>query len=148
MRFSCPASRVSLASIPIALGGSVPDVVVHVPARPDFVHVLRTAVAGVAARMNFTFDAIEDLRIAVDEACAHLLGVSAPASMLTVRITPSDRELAVLASTDAEPAQWPPPGARQTLTWQILSALADDVDFERDGTGAALRLRKRGAESA
>ncbi len=110
--------------------------------------MLRTAVASVAARMNFTFDAIEDLRIAVDEACAHLLGVSAPASTLTMRMTPNGGDLAVLASTDAEPADWPPAGAQQTLAWQILSALADDVAFERDGRGAALRLRKRGVETA
>lgn len=124
------------------------DVIVRVPARPDFVHVFRTAVASVAARLNFTFDAIDDLRIAVDEACAHLLGVSAPASTLTLRITPDGHELAVVASTDAEPAQWPPPGARQTLAWQILSALADEVAFEREGGGAALRLRKRGLRPA
>lgn len=119
---------------------------VQVPARADFVHVLRSAVASVAARLNFTFDAIEDLRIAVDEACAHLLGVTSQASRLTLRLTPDGETLGILASTDAHPQAWPPAGARQTLAWQILSALADEVEFERDGTGPALRLRKRGGE--
>lgn len=123
------------------------DIVVRIPARPEYVHVLRTAVASVAARLDFTYDAIDDLRIAVDEACAHLLGVSSSAGTMTLRITPHGRDLVVLASTDSDPGQWPPPGAKQTLAWQVLNALADEVVFEREGSGAALRLLKQGLES-
>ncbi|MCA1833805.1 MAG: ATP-binding protein [Actinomycetota bacterium] len=124
----------------------MPDIIVQIPARPEFVHVLRSAVASVAARLDFTYDAIDDLRIAVDEACAHLLGVSPVASKMTLRMTPDGHDLVVLAFTDAEPQAWPPPGAKQTLAWQVLSALADEVVFEREGLGPALRLTKRGLE--
>ena len=41
------------------------------PADGAYLSVLRTATAGLAARLDFTLDEIEDLRIAVDEACAH-----------------------------------------------------------------------------
>ena len=40
--------------------------------------MLRTATAGLAARLDFTLDEIEDLRIAVDEACALLLPDAVP----------------------------------------------------------------------
>jgi hypothetical protein len=45
----------------------------RVPASGAYLAVLRTAAAGLAARLDFTLDDIEDLRIAVDEACALLL---------------------------------------------------------------------------
>src|SRR4051794_10915312 len=50
------------------------DVVeLRVPAQPAYLAVLRTATAGLAARLDFTLDEIEDLRMAVDEACAILM---------------------------------------------------------------------------
>ena len=42
-------------------------------ARDAYLSVLRDATAGLAARLDFTLDEIEDLRIAIDEACAMLL---------------------------------------------------------------------------
>ena len=45
-------------------------VVLVVPADGSYLAVLRTATAGLAARLQFTLDEIEDLRIAVDEAPA------------------------------------------------------------------------------
>ena len=46
------------------------QVTVRMPAEGAYLSVLRTATAGLAARLDFTLDEIEDLRIAVDEACA------------------------------------------------------------------------------
>jgi hypothetical protein len=45
----------------------------RVPADTAYVAVLRTTTAGLAARLDFTLDDIEDLRIAVGEACAMVL---------------------------------------------------------------------------
>src|SRR3954453_12720529 len=45
----------------------------RVPADPAYLAVIRTATAGLAARLDLTLDEIEDLRIAVDEACGLLL---------------------------------------------------------------------------
>ena len=50
-----------------------PDVELRIPADSAYVAVLRMATAGLAARLDFTLDDIEDLRIAVDEACAMVL---------------------------------------------------------------------------
>src|SRR5215469_3842257 len=46
------------------------QVTVRMPADGAYLSVLRTATAGLAARLDFTLDEIEDMRIAVDEACA------------------------------------------------------------------------------
>lgn len=119
------------------------EIRVSIPARPDFVHVLRSVIASVAALLNFPYDGIDDLRIAVDEACAHLLSIRSPAHDLALVIRPADDELEVIASIDADSIEWPPSGARQTLTWQVLSALADEADFERTDRGPAIRFAKR-----
>ena len=57
-----------------ALPGPDGDVVtVEVPADVSYVSTLRLTAAGLAARCELTIDDIEDLRLAVDEACALLL---------------------------------------------------------------------------
>ncbi|WP_276310237.1 anti-sigma B factor RsbW [Bacillus salacetis] len=39
-----------------------------IPAKPEFVGVIRLTLSGIASRMGFTYDAIEDLKIAASEA--------------------------------------------------------------------------------
>jgi serine/threonine-protein kinase RsbW len=56
--------------------GAVPAtdrVEVTFPARPEFVSVARLVAATVAARQEFTYDEIEDVKLAVGEACASLI---------------------------------------------------------------------------
>ena len=57
-------------------------IAVCMPAEGAYLSVLRTATAGLAARLDFTLDEIEDLRIAVDEACAMLLSQAIPGTSL------------------------------------------------------------------
>ena len=69
----------------------------RVPASGAYVSVLRTAAAGLAARLDFTIDDIEDLRIAVDEACAVLLPLADADARLTARfdLEPGSLQVAV-----------------------------------------------------
>lgn len=41
----------------------------RIPCRPEFVGVARLAILGVASRMKFSYDQVEDVRLAVGEAC-------------------------------------------------------------------------------
>jgi serine/threonine-protein kinase RsbW len=120
----------------------MPVISISIPARAEYVHVLRSVIASIAALRNFSYDDIDDLRIAVDEACAHLLAVRAPARSLRLRVAPSDSAIEVIASTDAAAGEWPQPGSDQTLTWQVLSALAEETSFERAEEGPAIRFAK------
>src|SRR6476469_9562108 len=58
------------------------DVELRIPADGAYVSVLRTTTAGLAARLDFPIDDIEDLRIAVGEACAMVLPLADPDSQL------------------------------------------------------------------
>jgi serine/threonine-protein kinase RsbW len=42
---------------------------IHIPSDTEFVRVVRLAVSGVASRMDFSYDDIEDIKLAVSEAC-------------------------------------------------------------------------------
>jgi serine/threonine-protein kinase RsbW len=47
---------------------------IRIPASPAYLQVVRLIAAGLAARLGFTIDDIEDLKIAVDELSAYLTG--------------------------------------------------------------------------
>jgi serine/threonine-protein kinase RsbW len=118
------------------------EITVTVPARPDFLHVVRSVMASVAARLDLGYDDIEDLRIAVDEAGAELLSDAGRASYLSLTITPSGDRLEVVVCTDGDVGEWPPPGLEGRLIWQVLSALTDTPRFERYQGNPAMRLVK------
>ena len=42
---------------------------IRIPASAEWVRVVRLAVAGIAGRMGFSFDEVEDIKLAVAEAC-------------------------------------------------------------------------------
>jgi serine/threonine-protein kinase RsbW len=44
---------------------------IKIPAKPDYVGVARLVVSGVANRMGFSYDDIEDVKLAVAEACTN-----------------------------------------------------------------------------
>jgi serine/threonine-protein kinase RsbW len=116
-------------------------VVLRLPAAGAYLSVLRTATAGLAARLDFTLDEIEDLRIAVDEACAMLLASAVPgadvevefeltAGLLRVSVT-------VLTLDGVEPS-------RDTFAWTVLSSLAGEVGSRVDGDNrVTIDLQKR-----
>src|SRR6478735_186614 len=61
------------------------DVELRIPADGAYVSVLRTTTAGLAARLDFPIDDIEDLRIAVGEASAMVLPEADEAADLVCR---------------------------------------------------------------
>src|SRR5882757_1438030 len=98
---------------------------VKMPAESAYLSVLRTAAAGLAARLDFTLDEIEDLRIAIDEACAMLLAQAIPGTHLECVFELGADLVTITVSVTAAEARMP---ARDTFAWTVLSALAGSVD--------------------
>ncbi len=121
-------------------------VIATVPPRPEYVRVLRAVARAVAARLDFTYDRIEDLHLVVDEACAAVLALPAVATTLKMRLTPSRDHVVVFVCSDAdvEAQGWPPPNVRESLAWQVLSAMADVASFELTEEGPSVRVGFRG----
>jgi serine/threonine-protein kinase RsbW len=123
-------------------------VVVTIPARPEVVHILRSVAASVASRSDLTIDAIDDLRIAVDEACAQLISAAPDAATLTMIADAEGERAEVQLCTSGKVATWPPDGLQRTLAWQVLNGLADEVSFGRAPQGPSVVIRKRGVARA
>ena len=113
-----------------------------VPASGAYLGVLRTATAGLAARLQFTLDEIEDLRIAVDEACAILLAVAALDAELACRFTVTDDTLTVEAAVPAASRAVRLPSG-ESFAWQVLSALTDEVSAQVINGRVMIQLTKR-----
>ena len=116
-------------------------VVLVVPADGSYLAVLRTATAGLAARLQFTLDEIEDLRIAVDEACAILLSIASDKTEVTSQFEVTDSALSIDVSVPISGPGTLPGG--NSFSWQVLTALAGEVNAKTDGDRAAIRLTKR-----
>ena len=120
---------------------------VCMPAEGAYLSVLRTATAGLAARLDFTLDEIEDLRIAVDEACAMLLAQAIPGTNLECDFALGADLITITVSGVAAQPCTP---ARDTFAWTVLSALAGDVDsrLEPDDRVAIVLRKQRGASGS
>ena len=132
-----------------AAGSPADRVELRVPADPAYLAVLRTATAGLAARLDLTLDEIEDLRIAVDEACALVLGDSAgdgqpparPQDTLLARFELGPQGLCVQVSG---PAQELPD--RSSFAWAVLEALVGSLETGVDDEGRrSIRLEHGGS---
>ena len=100
---------------------------IRMPADGAYLSVLRTATAGLAARLDFTLDEIEDMRIAVDEACAMLLSQAIPGSDLECDFTLGADAMTVSVSVSCLAPRVP---AGDTFAWTVLTALAGSVDAQ------------------
>ena len=103
--------------------------VLRLPAQGAYLSVLRTATASLASRLDFTLDDIEDLRIAVDEACAMLLTQAVAGANLECAFELSADTIAVNVSV---PTIDGVPPSRDTFAWTVLTALAGEVDARVD----------------
>ena len=126
------------------------DVVqLDVPAQPAYVAVVRTAAAGLAARADLTLDRIEDLRIAVDEACALLLHrrtAEDESDEATIRCLFTVEDDALTVDISGPQVELPEPTA---FAWAVLDALVDALRTGEDpddeaGPSTWLRLSVRG----
>ncbi len=116
--------------------GETEEVVLRVPAAPAYLAVLRTATAGLAARLDMTLDEIEDLRIAVDEAAALLMEGGGENAELVAGFTIEPDALSVRVTGPA--ATLPEP---HSFAWAVLEALAGEVETGTVDGGTWVRLR-------
>jgi len=116
---------------------------VVVDAVADQVALLRSVAADVAIRGDFDLDAIEDLRMAVDEAAALLVGCAVPGARLHCELRPESQRVRVRLFVDAEPdAQV----EHSSMGWQILTALATEASAESEDGRITITLARARSE--
>jgi serine/threonine-protein kinase RsbW len=120
------------------------DVELRIPADSAFLAVLRTATAGLAARLDFTLDDIEDLRIAVDEACAMVLPQARAESDLTCTFDLEATRLTIAVTAECDAPAVPD---RDSFAWTVLSALTSEVHADVEGERLTIRLARGTTDS-
>ncbi|BBX74627.1 anti-sigma factor [Mycobacterium shinjukuense] len=102
----------------------------HVAARLENLAMLRTLVGAIGTFEDLDFDAVADLRLAVDEVCTRLIRSAIPGATLTLVVDPGDDELVVEAFAVCNTHDVLAPGS---FSWHVLTSLADDVRTFHDG---------------
>jgi serine/threonine-protein kinase RsbW len=116
------------------------DVELRVPADGAYVSVLRTTSAGLAARLDFTLDDIEDLRMAVGEASALVLPEAEPGCDLVCTFFMRPGELTVQVGV---PSHQPTAPDEDSFAWQVLTTLASEASASTDGQRFTITLSMR-----
>jgi len=106
------------------------DVELRLPADGVYVSVVRTTTAGLAARLDFLIDDIEDLRIAVGEACAMVLPEADLESDLVCSYYLSPGTLTVRVAVTASNPAGP---EYDSFAWQVLSTMATRAEADASG---------------
>jgi anti-sigma regulatory factor (Ser/Thr protein kinase) len=113
---------------------NVRSVELRVAAKLENLAVLRTLVAAVGTFEDLDFDAVADLRLAVDEACTRLIRSAVPDSTLLLVVDPRDDAVVINASATCKSPDILAPGS---FSWHVLSSLTDEVTTFQDGQGPA-----------
>jgi hypothetical protein len=117
------------------------EVKLVVPALPEFLRLARVTAAGLAGRLGFNYDEVEDLRLAIDELCFGLTGPTGRAGTVELTYVLADDGLVVEGQghfvDDIAPV------GLTELSEVILSALVDEHHLGPGQQGPAFRLVKR-----
>jgi len=116
------------------------EVRLSLPAEPEFARLARLTVGGLATRVGFDYDEVEDLRIAVSEACSLLIGPERSAGTVTLVFQLRADGMQI----DVTGGRRPVPIPADPLSGQILGAVVDRHDVGPDG----VRLYKRRSDGA
>ena len=129
-----------------------------IPCRPEYVGVARLAVLGIASRMPFSYDEVEDVRLAVGEACTHAVeraGTTAAtiqiistldSHALTIEVKDDIAEADVAAPTEEARLLEEAGVDQQGLGALLMEILVDEVKIEATPGGTSVRLTKYAPE--
>ena len=111
---------------------------------PALVRTVRLVAAAVARRLGDE-DFVEEVRLAVGEACALLVGSDASQARLVgpveVRMTTEDRLRVLVRGDGVVPVGDEPTSDIDGVEpWALLRGLIDDFEIHHDGSGTALTM--------
>ena len=110
-----------------------------IPASLEFVRIARLTASGVASRVGFDVEEIEDLRVAVDELSSILVDLPGGPS-LELSFTSDDDGIVIEGRRSVENGNVP---SVDELTKQILAAVVDEYGVENSAGESGFRCVKR-----
>ena len=114
---------------------------VNIPASPEYLKVVRLIVSGLASRLGFTIDDIEDLKIAVDELSAYLTGAQGRDGTLDIAFDLHEDRIEIRGAGHFSAGT----KVRTDLTdmsKMILETVVDSASLEQNDGSPAFRVSK------
>lgn len=118
-----------------------------VPAKPEYLSLLRVVVAAVAGDAGFTEEGVADIKVAVSEASTnvirHAYQETCPHDQRTIEINCFENSGHIHIEVHDHGAGIPlPPPASEGLGLGIISSLMDNVDVETGTSGTTMTMQK------
>ncbi len=125
--------------------GAGDEIHLEVPTTPDLLRLVRVVASGLAGRLGFSIDAVEDVKLAVDELCWTVASSAGPSSSLAVRFVILDGAFTVEGRLQPGPGDPGDGGPLSALSERILSTLVEEYALLAavDGHGAGFRMRTK-----
>jgi serine/threonine-protein kinase RsbW len=120
------------------------DIRLTLPARPENVAVVRHVLGALAGALNLPDDVIEDMRLAVTEACTNVVrhAYQGDEGKIDVVVRPKGDALEVVVSDAGRGIAPSPDTAGPGLGLPLIAALADTLEIERRrDSGSRLIMR-------
>lgn len=114
---------------------------IRIPASPQYIQVVRLVASGLAARLKFTIDDIEDLKIAVDELAAYLTGNQGREGTIQVAFNLTDDGIEIAGRADLAAGQKVRPDLTE-FSRMILDTVADSASLELDDGAPVFKVTK------
>ena len=112
------------------------------PAQQEMMLVLRLTTAGVIARAGLTVDRMDDVKMAVEEACSCLINAENGPERLCLRFQGSQQGLEISVCGDCECSCVKMEEDERTIVSCILESLVDSVEICMRGENVgAIRMR-------
>jgi hypothetical protein len=135
---------------PPAAAGDPREVSLTIARDPSLVRTVRLVAASLARRAGLDAAAVEEVRLAVGETCAVMIGTdeedtvaSADGDQVTVTLRVGDGLVAEISGPSARPAGDDTPEELADLAtdrWILVRGLRDDVEVVEQGTATQVRL--------
>ena len=131
-------------SQPPSIPAQDPDIRLTLPARPENVAVVRHVLGALAEALSLPRPLIEDMRLAVTEACTNVVrhAYGSDEGTIDVVVRPRGGELEVIVSDSGRGVGSSPDTAGPGLGLPLIAALADTFEIEQSGdAGSRLIMR-------
>jgi len=126
-------AQTQLRSVPLVTDRSTTDVKLTLPARPENVSVIRHVLGAFAEALKLPDDLVEDLRLAVTEACTNVVRHAYPADVpgpVEISIVPSEDLVSVIVSDHGRGIGSSSDTNGPGLGLPLIAAIADEVELQ------------------
>jgi anti-sigma regulatory factor (Ser/Thr protein kinase) len=125
--------QTQLRSVAPVTERSTTDVKLTLPARPENVSVIRHVLGAFAEALRLPDDLVEDLRLAVTEACTNVVRHAYPADVpgpVEISIVPTDGFVTVIVSDHGRGIGASSDTTGPGLGLPLIAAIADEVELQ------------------